>query len=101
LGPELSAHIEVDHSLTGEGVTRVLERLKTMGRLPAILQMGNGPEFITQVLDRWTYENGVKLHFIRPVKPMDNGYIESINGRVREECLPACLCFLGECPSGD
>lgn len=80
-------HIEVDHSLTGERVVRVLERLKQQGRLPAVLQMDNGPEFTSKALDRWADEHGVKLQFTRPGKPTDNGLIESFNGRLREECL--------------
>jgi putative transposase len=79
--------IEVDHSLTGERVVRMLTRLKETGRLPAVLQMDNGPEFTSQALDRWANEHGVKLHFIRPGKPTDNGHIESFNGRLRDECL--------------
>jgi len=79
--------IEVDHSLTGERVVRMLTRLKSEGRLPAVLQMDNGPEFTSRALDRWAYEHGVKLHFIRPGKPTDNGHIESFNGRLRDECL--------------
>ena len=79
--------IEVDHSLTGERVVRMLTRLKSEGRLPAVLQMDNGPEFTSRVLDRWAYDHGVKLHFIRPGKPTDNGHIESFNGRLRDECL--------------
>ena len=47
----------------------------------------NGPEFAGRELDRWAYENGVKLQFIEPGKPMQNGYIESFNGKFRDECL--------------
>lgn len=39
------------------------------------------------MLDRWAYENGVQLHFITPGRPMENGYIESFNGKFRDECL--------------
>ena len=47
----------------------------------------NGPEFISKALDAWAYHRGVKLHFIRPGKPMDNGHCESFNGRFRDEFL--------------
>ena len=47
----------------------------------------NGTEFTSQVVDRWAYENGVQLHFITPGRPMENGYIESFNGKFRDECL--------------
>ena len=77
----------MDYSLTGERVVRTLERLKAMGRLPAVLQTDNGPEFTSKALDRWAHENGVNLQFFRPGKPMENGHIESFNGRLRDECL--------------
>jgi putative transposase len=41
------------------------------------------PEFISNAMDAWTYERGVKLHFIRPGKPVDNAYIESFNGKFK------------------
>jgi putative transposase len=46
-----------------------------------------GPEFISNALDAWAYQRGVKLTFIRQVKPVENAYIESFNGRLRNECL--------------
>lgn len=46
-----------------------------------------GPELRGRDLDRWAYQNGVKLFFIDPGKPMQNASIESFNGRFREECL--------------
>ena len=49
--------------------------------------MDNGPEFISKALDRWAYERGVKLHFIQPGKPTQNAYVESFNGKLRDECL--------------
>ena len=48
-----------------------------------------GPEFVSKALDRWTYENGVTLDFSRPGKPTDNAFVESSNGRLRDECLNA------------
>jgi transposase InsO family protein len=59
-----SLAIEVDVSLTGERVTRVLERLGGGRGLPALIQSDNGPEFTGRVLDQWAYERGVKLQFI-------------------------------------
>ena len=47
----------------------------------------NGPEFISKALDQWTHERGILQHFNRPGKPVENAYIESFNGRVRDECL--------------
>jgi putative transposase len=50
-------------------------------------QIYYGPEFISNALDAWAYERGVKLNFIRPGKPVDNAYMESFNGKFRDECL--------------
>ena len=79
--------IEVDTSLPGGRVVRVLEGLKQKGRKPESIVVDNGPEFISQAVDRWAYENAVKLHFIDPGKPTQNGFIESFNGKFRDECL--------------
>lgn len=79
--------IEVDHSLPGARVVRVLERLKERGRVPEGIVCDNGPEFSGQALDQWAFENGVRLHFITPGKPSENAYVESFNGKFRDECL--------------
>jgi putative transposase len=82
-----SLAIEVDISLTGERVTRVLERLRGARGLPTVIQADNGPELRGRVLDQWAYDNGVRLQFIEPSKPIQNAHIESFNARLREECL--------------
>ena len=79
--------IEVDTSLPGVRVVRVLEQLRQQGRKLEWMVTDNGPEFTGKALDRWAYENGVRLEPIRPGRPMENGYIESFNGKMREECL--------------
>ncbi|MBU9470430.1 IS3 family transposase [Burkholderia multivorans] len=79
--------IEVDTSLPGLRVQQVLERLKEMRGLPASITVDNGPEFAGKLLDAWAYEAGVTLSFVRPGKPVENAYIESFNGRFRDECL--------------
>jgi len=79
--------IEVDTSLPGARVVRVLERLRARGRRPAKIQVDNGPEFISRALDQGAFEQGVALHFIDPGKPTQNAYIESFNGKFRDECL--------------
>jgi putative transposase len=71
-----SLAIEVDVSLTGERVTRVLERLSHARGLPSVIQADNGPEFRSRALDQWAYEHGVKLQFIAPGKPIQNAYEE-------------------------
>lgn len=79
--------IEVDTSLPGQRVVRVLEELKRRGRKPEAIVIDNGTEFTSQVMDQWAYENQVQLHFITPGRPMENGFIESFNGKFRDECL--------------
>ena len=79
--------IEVDNSLPGLRVVRVLERVAQERGVPKAIQVDNGPEFISQVVDQWAYRNGVALHFIEPGKPVQNAFIESFNGKFRDECL--------------
>jgi putative transposase len=79
--------IEVDTSINGVRVTNVLSRIAMVRGLPNIIKVDNGPEFIGKALDAWAYERGVHLHFSRPGKPVDNRFIESFNGRLRDECL--------------
>ena len=78
---------EVDTSLPSLRVTRVLERLAGERGLPEVITVDNGPEFAGRVLDAWAYARGVQLRFIDPGKPVQNAYIESFNGRLRDECL--------------
>ena len=79
--------LEADHSLTGQRVTRVLDRIALTRGLPELITVDNGPEFIGKALDLWAYEHGVRLRFIEPGKPMQNAFIESFNGKFRDECL--------------
>ena len=82
-----SPALEVDVSLPGQRVVGLLERLRRHGRLPRCIRVDNGPEFTGKVLDAWAHQHNVRLDFIRPGKPMENGHIESFNGKVRDECL--------------
>lgn len=79
--------IEVDTSLPGLRVKAVLDRLADTRGLPQSITVDNGPEFDGKVLDQWSYRTGVQLSFIRPGKPNENAYIESFNGKFRDECL--------------
>lgn len=79
--------VEVDTSLSGARVVRVLERLARTRGLPTTLVCDNGPELTGKVLEAWAYQRGVQLHFIRPGKPNENPFVESFNGRMRDECL--------------
>jgi len=79
--------IEVDFSLPGERVVRVLDRLIWCYGKPGSLVLDNGPEFTGKALFAWSKKFDVRLDFIRPGKPMENGICESFNGRFRDECL--------------
>ena len=79
--------IEVDTSLPALRVIRVLEQLRVERGLPQQIIVDNGAEFTSKALDQWAYENHVRLQFITPGRPMENGYIESFHGKFREECL--------------
>lgn len=83
-----SLAIEVDTSLPGVRVVRVLDRLtEELAAIPDVIVLDNGPELTSRALDQWAYERGVRLHFIDPGKPQQNGFIESFNGRFRDERL--------------
>jgi putative transposase len=79
--------IEVAKSIPGARVVRVLERIAANRGYPKRVVADNGPELTGQALDEWAYRNGVELHFITPGRPVENAYIESFNGKFRDECL--------------
>jgi putative transposase len=79
--------IEVDTSLRGQRVASVLDAVTWKYGVPECIVVDNGPEFISLALDKWAAQHGVRLHFIDPGKPMQNGHCESFNSRFRDECL--------------
>lgn len=79
--------IFVDRSIPGHRVAQILDGLSGSGGLPETIVCDNGPEFTGRSLDWWAHERGVKLAFIRPGKPVENAYVESFNGKFRDECL--------------
>lgn len=79
--------IEVDTSIPGKRVTKVLDRIITYRGKPSTIVCDNGPEFTSVAFDQWAYENNVQLSFINPGKPVENAFIESFNGKFRDECL--------------
>lgn len=85
--------IYVDTSITGAKVTGFLEPLLHQRGVPSGLRLDNGPEFAGTVLDQWAHARGIQLDFIDPGKPVQNAYIESFNGRFRDECLNQHLFF--------
>ena len=86
--------IEVDTSISGHRVIQVLERTGLIrGALPGSIVLDNGPEFRSQAVFEWSQKNHVHLDYIQPGKPTQNCFIESFNGRVRDECLNENLFF--------
>ena len=81
--------IEADTSLPGLRVIRVLEQLAFTRGLPEEIHVDHGPEFVSRALRAWCEERRVLLRYIEPGRPMQNGHIESFNGRFRDECLNA------------
>ena len=80
-------NIEVARSITGKYVARSLGHLVAIYGCPQAIRVDNGPEFISKALSEWAYNTGVQINFITPGKPMENGFIESFNGKFRDECL--------------
>lgn len=81
--------IEVDSSLPALRVIRVLEQLADAGRLPQMIRVDNGPEFISHKLDHWCRAHKITLTYIQPGKPTQNAYVERFNGSMRRELLNA------------
>jgi len=73
--------------ISGVQVTRILDSIALFMAYPATIRTVQGPEFTCRALDQWAFEHGVELRLIQPGKPTQNGFIESFNGRFRDECL--------------
>ena len=79
--------IEVERAISGLGVTRMLDRLALSRGLPQVIRTDNGKEFCGKAMVIWAHQQGVQLRLIQPGKPNQNAYVESFNGRLRDECL--------------
>lgn len=79
--------IEVARRINGQGVADLLEAVCRFRGYPACIRTDQGPEFTGRSLDQWAQANGVKLLLIQPGKPTQNAYVESFNGKFRDECL--------------
>ena len=77
----------VDTSLTGLRVARELDRIAELRGYPCMLVSDNGTELTSNAILAWQQEHAVEWHYIAPGKPMQNGFVESFNGRLRDECL--------------
>ena len=82
-----------DQSLTGEKVVQVLEPIVTQRGAPRSITVDNGSELASRVMDVCAHRHGIQLNFIRPGKPVENGFIQSFNGRLRDECLNVHVFF--------
>jgi putative transposase len=80
-------NIDVNGSMSGSRVVRVLNEIAASRGLPEVITIDNGPEFRSKTLQAWAQANGVRLHYIDPGRPTQNAFIESFNGIVRAECL--------------
>ena len=72
---------------SGTDVVAALQRWTIRHGTPVSITVDHGTEFTSKALENWAWENGVKLDFIHPGRPMENVFIESFNGRLRDECL--------------
>jgi putative transposase len=79
--------VHVAHSIPATSVIEVLEQLREERGLPSVIITDNGSEFTSRAFDAWAYARGVKIAYIQPGKPMQNGFVESFNGTLRDECL--------------
>ncbi len=79
--------IAVDYGISGQYVTRLLDRAALFRGYPAAVRTDNGPEFTCRAFIAWAQSHGVRHILIQPGRPMQNGYIESFNGKFRDECL--------------
>ncbi len=83
----LCVTLQADHARMGQSVVDALNEIAQERELPYAITVDQETEFTSKVLDGWRYLEGVKLDFIRPGKPTENSFIESFNGRLRDECL--------------
>lgn len=84
-----SLALEVDSCLSAPRVTRVLDQVIEQRGRPDAIRLDNGPEFTSRCFVAWAEERGIRLIYIQPGKPVQNSFIESFNGRFRDECLNA------------
>lgn len=76
-----------DTSLSGQRVARELDRAIRLYGKPATIVSDNGAELTSRAILEWQNETGVAWHYIAPGKPQQNGFVESFNGKLRDECL--------------
>ena len=77
----------VDTSIGGARVARELDRIAELRGYPCMVVSDNGTDLISKAMLKWQEDRKVGWHYIAPGKPMQNGLVESFNGRMCEECL--------------
>ena len=88
-GSRWSPILEVAPGMSGRSVAAALDRAIARHGKPRTITVDHGTEFTSRALDEWAYRHGIPLDFIRPGKPVENGFVESFNGKLRDECLNA------------
>ena len=86
-GTHEAVAVHPEHAIGGNHLVRILDRICAMRGYPKVIRSDNAKEFTGKAMLAWAYERGVALRLIEPGKPNQNAYIESFNGRLRDECL--------------
>jgi len=82
-----SVAVVPEHTIGGDHLTRILDGICSQRGKPMIIRSDNGPEFTGKAMLTWAHRHGIALRLIEPGKPNQNAYVESFNGRLRDECL--------------
>jgi putative transposase len=82
-----SVAIVPEHTIGGDHLTRILDAICSQRGKPLVMRSDNGPEFTGRAMLTWAHRHGIALRLIEPGKPNQNAYVESFNGRLRDECL--------------
>jgi putative transposase len=85
--PHEAVALVPEHTIGGDHLTRILDGICSQRGKPAMMRTDNGAEFTGKAMLTWAYRNGIELRLIEPGKPNQNAYVESFNGRLRDECL--------------
>lgn len=93
---KMSLGIRVDEKITARGVSQALEEMMERYGTPEYVRSDNGPEFIADHLKGWLMKRGIRTLYIEPGHPWENGFVESFNGKFRDECLNAELFYSRE-----
>ena len=86
-GTHESVAIVPEHPIGGDHLTRILDRICSQRGKPRVIRSDNGPEFTGKAMLTWAHRNGIALRLLEPGNPNQNAYVESFNGRLRDECL--------------